>query len=191
MRRLFSTGRQSGRTSMFSKMLIRIGLIAVVGVAIWFFKSPQQAVIRPGAIAFSALQNEIRKVTYKTGAATLTAARAGAGGQFAIEVRYGDGRQEQRCGSSADLEGVLPRLVEIKAKRALTPQQVAAEFPVQAGVLTLEDQITAEPVEPFTVRMTKDRSSVALVYDNTAFEAALGATIFARLEAGCAELAAK
>ena len=86
---------------------------AVAGVAIWFFNSPQQAVIRPGSTAFSALQNEIRKVTYKTGTATLTAARADASGLFAIEVRYGDGRREQRCGSSADLEGVLPMLVEI------------------------------------------------------------------------------
>lgn len=58
-------------------------------------------------------------------------------------------------------------------------------------MLALEDQITAEPVEPFTVRMTKDRSSVALVYDNTAFEAALATKIFTRLEAGCAELAVK
>jgi hypothetical protein len=191
----YSTGRQSARMSMSSKTLIRIGMIglacAVAGAVAWRFTLPRQAAIRPGSTAFSALQDDIHKVTYKTRAATLTALRAGAGGRFAVDVRYGDGRQEQRCGSSADLEGVLPRLAEIKAKRALTLEQVAAEFPVQVGVLTLEDRITAEPVQPFTVYMTRDRSFVALVYDNTAFEAVLEPKIFVRLEAGCAELAAK
>ncbi|WP_198115926.1 hypothetical protein [Massilia rhizosphaerae] len=179
---------------MFSKTLIRIGMIgavcAVAG-AVWRFTLPQQAAIRSGSTAFSALQDGIHKVTYETRAAILTASRAGAGGRFAVDVRYGDGRPEQRCGSSADLDGVLPRLAEIKARRALTLEQVAAEFPVQVGVLTLEDRIAAEPVEPFTVYMTGDRSSVALVYDNTAFEAVLEPKIFVRLEAGCAELAAK
>ena len=195
MRGRCSTGRQSARMSMFSKTLIRIGVIgavcAVAGVAVWRFTFPQQAAIRSGSTAFSALQDGIHKVTYKTRAATLTASRDGAGGRFAVDVRYGDGRREQRCGSSADLDGVLPRLAEIKAKRALTLEQVAAEFPVQVGVLTLEDRIAAEPVEPFTVYMTGDRSSVALVYDDTAFEAVLEPKIFVRLEAGCAELAAK
>lgn len=190
-----STGRQSARMSMFSKTLIRIGMIgavcAVAGVAVWRCTLPQQAAIRPGSTAFSALQDDIHKVTYKTRAATLTALRAGAGGRFAVDVRYGDGRKERRCGSSTDLEGVLSRLAEIKAKRALTWEQVAAEFPVQAGVLTLEDRITSEPVQPFTVHMTRDRSSVALVYDNIAFEAVLEPRIFVRLEAGCDELAAK
>lgn len=190
-----STGRQSARMSMFSKALIRIGMIggvcAVAGVAVWRFTLPQQAVIRPGSTAFSALQDDIHKVTYKTPAATLTAVRTGAGGRFAVDVRYGDGRPEQRCGSSADLADVLPRLAAIKARRALALEQVAAEFPIQVGVLTLEDRIAAEPVEPFTVHMTRDRSSVALVYDNTAFEAVLEPRIFVRLEVGCAELAAK
>jgi hypothetical protein len=180
---------------MSSNARYRIGLIlvacAAAGAAVWTLNSkPRHSVIRPGSAAFSVADDGIRRITYRTGAMTLTARRAAAGG-FDVEVRYGDGREAQRCTSSPDLAGMLPGLAEITAKRELTPEQAAAEFPVPVGVLELEDQIAAEPIPPFTVRGSSARSSIALVYGDTAFEAALPPETFARLESGCSALGGK
>lgn len=165
---------------------LRIGLIvvALVGAAAFALK-PGSADIRPGSTAFSVEESGVRSITYRTAGMTLTARRAGNG--FAVTV-VRTGGAEQRCAVSSDLGGLLPGLIEIEAKRELTPEQAAGEFPVQLGTLVLEDGMANEPIPPFTVRATKDGSAVALAYQGTAFEAAMAPEMFAKLEAGCAAL---
>ncbi|TFW35780.1 hypothetical protein [Massilia horti] len=151
----------------------------------------RRATIEPGTTVFAAEDDGIRGLTYRAGTMTLIVKRDGQGGRFDVEVRYGDGRPGQHCDAPPDLSGMLPRLTEITAKRELTLEQAAAQFPVQAGILQLEDQVTAEPIPPFAVRATADRSAIALVYGDTAIEAAIDPKTFARLEEGCAALGGK
>lgn len=175
-------------TSPRFRIALILGACVLAGAAVFALKpGSRPAVIRPGSTAFSAQEDGIRTLTYRTTALALTARRAGAG--FAVTVVGSDGRPEQRCAVSGDLGGLLPRLVEIAAKRELTLEQAATEFPVQLGTLVLKDEIANEPIAPFTVRATKDGSAVALVYQGTAIEAAIAPETFARLGSGCAALA--
>jgi hypothetical protein len=148
----------------------------------------RSAQIRPGSTAFAAAPDGIRRVTYQTSALKLSAQRADGKDAFAIRTEYSDGRPPQQCSTSANLAGILPKLVEITAKRELTQRQVEADFPVMVGTLMLEDQIANEPIAPFDVHMRLDRSAVALVYSGTAIEANIRPEVFDRLAAGCAGL---
>jgi hypothetical protein len=152
---------------------------------------PTEVHIAPGTEVLSVQQDKIRKLTYKTGLMTLTATRLSEAGPFSVGVAYNDGRAAQQCQATPDLAGLLPALARITAKRQLAPQQAQAEFPLQLGTLVLEDQLRTEPIDPFVVRTKPDHSAVALLFSGTVIEAATAPATFARLEQGCAALAAK
>lgn len=175
---------------MFSNAHQRIGLMAgalvLAGAAALAFSSRSSDVeIKPGTEVLSTQEEGIRAITYRTAEMTL-AARRGSAGPFTVKIAYSDGRALEQCQASEDLGGLLPAFAKIEAKRQLTPQQVHDEFPVEAGTVEVEDQVD-EPISPFNVRLTRDRSALALVYDHTAVEADLAPVTFARLEAVCKE----
>jgi hypothetical protein len=152
---------------------------------------PAKVQIAPGTEVLSVQQDQIRKLTYKTATMTLTASRLSEATPFSVAITYGDGRATQKCRATSDLAGLLPVLARITAKRQLTPQQAAAEFPMQLGTLVLEDQLSTEPIDPFVVRAKPDHSAVALLFSGTAIEASTAPAIFSRLEEGCAVLSDK
>jgi hypothetical protein len=147
--------------------------------------------IRPGTEILSVKLESIRSLTYQTGAMTLTAQRANQSVPFAVRISYGDGRAEQRCETSPDMNGLLRGIATIIAIRQLTPKQAMADFPILLGTLKLGDQISNEPIEAFTVLATRNHSSVALLFESTAAETRLAPGIFANLQSGCAALQMK
>jgi hypothetical protein len=178
---------------MFSnRALIAVAATAAAAAAIAFvFSRTGQPAIAPGTEVLGVDADTLRSLTFRTGAMTLTARHNASRGAFEIEVTFSDRRPAQHCNASRDLAGVLPGLARIAARRQLTPQQVSAEFPVQVGTLTFEDQIASEPIGSYVVRATQDRSKVAMVFSGTAVETTTPSTAFTRLAQGCAALAAK
>lgn len=178
---------------MFSK---RVWITAVAisaaaaGVAFLSSRTGQPA-IAPGTEVLSVADDALRALTFRTGTMTLTARRSASTGSFAIEVAYSDRRPAQHCTASHDLAGSLTGLIRIAARRQLTPQQASAEFPVQIGTLTLEDEIGSEPIGPHLVRATQNRSVVAMVFSGVAVETTMSPAAFTKLEQGCAALAAR
>jgi hypothetical protein len=164
---------------------------AVIAAVVAVGGNSAQVSIAPGTAVLSVQDAAIRTLSYRTGTMALTARRSASMGAFTVEVTYTDGRPAQQCEAARDLTGLLPELVKITVKRQLTPQQALAEFPVQLGTLVLEDQIASEPINPFVVRATRDRSKVAMVFSGTAVEPTTSPAAFAKLDEGCAALAGK
>jgi hypothetical protein len=176
---------------MSSNARFRISLLAgacVLGAAALAVSTRHSAPeVQPGTTVLAVAEEGVRAVIYRAGAMTLTARRVGAG-PFDVHVTYSDGRAAQQCQVSQDLAGLLHDLSEIDARRQLTEKQLAGEFPLEVGILEVEDNV-GEPMSPFTVRMTKDRSAVALAYSGVAIEADVMPDVFVRLGKGCSELA--
>lgn len=176
---------------MSTSARFRIGLLAgacaVGAVALAVSARHREPIVQPGTTVLGVAEEGIRSITYRAGAMTLTARRVAAG-PFAVQVAYGDGRAKENCQVSDDLAGLLPDLGEIESRRQLTPQQLASEFPIEAGVLEMEDDVD-EPISPVAVRMTKDRSAVAVTFNGIAIEADMSPAVFDTLGRGCAGLA--
>jgi hypothetical protein len=164
---------------------------AVIAAVVGGGAGPVKVSIAPGTEVLSVQGEAIRMLSYRTSTMTLTARRSSSMGPFSVEVTYTDGRPAQHCRAARNLAGLLPELLTITARRQLTPQQALAEFPVQLGTLVFEDQVASEPIAPFVVRTTRDRSKVAMVFSGTAVEPATSPAAFAKLEKGCAALAGK
>lgn len=174
-------------TSVRFRISLLAGACAVGAVALAVSTRHREPIVQPGTTVLGVAEEGIRSITYRAGAMTLTARRVAAGA-FAVQVVYSDGRAQQQCQVSQDLAGLLPDLGEIEAKRQLTPQQLANEFPLEAGTVELEDDVD-EPISPLRVRMTKDRSAVAMAYNGIAIEADMSPAVFDKLGGGCAALA--
>lgn len=180
-----SSNAAAPRYGVWTAVAVCSAIVAGIAAIAGWHKPAQ---IDPGTEVLSVEDDSIRTVRYRTGAMTLTAWRNVDMGQFAVDVTYKDGRAAQHCESSTDLAGLLPGLVDIVAKRQLTPQQAVTEFPVLLGTLVLDDQIPSEPIEPITVRATQDRSRVAVVLKDAAVETTMAPAAFVQLSAGCSAL---
>jgi hypothetical protein len=171
-----------------SRVGLLLGASAVAGAVMFTIGSrSSEPEVEPGTTVLSIWEDGIRSIIYRTGTMTLTARRTDSG-PFEVHVTYNHGQTPRQCQASQDLAGLLPDLGEIKARRQLTPQEVADEFPLDAGIVELKDEVD-EPIPPLMARLTKDGSAVAVVYGHTAIEADITPDVFAKLGKGCAWLA--
>ncbi|ARU21735.1 hypothetical protein RSSE_c1314 [Ralstonia solanacearum] len=84
------------------------------------------------------------------------------------------------------LNGLLPGMATLTAKRQIPLDQVAVAFPKPLGRLEFRNRETVELISPVEFRTTAANSAVLAVFSGMAFEVAAPID-FQKLEALCAQ----
>ncbi|AKZ24994.1 MULTISPECIES: hypothetical protein [Ralstonia solanacearum species complex] len=165
-----------------------VGCLIGAGVAHWAFSAahPTSHVIDPGTDALSILDEEIMSITYATHRLTVTAQRTKPADRFAVQVTFSDGSPARQCIASPMLNGLLPGMATLTAKRQIPLDQVAVAFPKPLGRLEFRNRETVELISPVEFRTTATNSAVLAVFSGMAFEVAAPID-FQKLEALCAQ----
>lgn len=165
-----------------------VGCLIGAGVAHWAFSAshPTSHVIDPGTDALSILDEEIMSITYATHRLTVTAQRTKPADRFAVQVTFSDGSPARQCTASPMLNGLLPGMATLTAKRQIPLDQVAVAFPKPLGKLEFRNRETVEFISPVEFRTTATNSSVLAVFSEIAFEVAVPID-FQKLEGLCAK----
>lgn len=171
--------------------LIGVGLVSGVGLTIlsmdesgWWQKDSRT---EPGTSLFEADPAEVRLLTFSTDTMMLTAQRSKPGVRLAIQVTYTDDRPPLHCISSPDLDGVLSSLAVTKVKKRVNRKEIKTNYPIKLGYLEFQDEVIGEPIEPWTLFTTHDRSVIVVDQPSVTFETDISPTIIKRLESGCQE----
>jgi hypothetical protein len=161
------------------------GVTVGTGLAGWA-SSHVDGNIRKGATLMSLLPESVMSLTYATSLGTTTAQRSAPNAPFQILSTFADGRPVQRCSTAAaDMGERLDDLATLTARRGLSLEQRASEFPIQLGVIEVRDSTIAEPSGPVLVFTNKDRTAIAVIVDGHAAEVTLLAAKLEWLETAC------
>jgi hypothetical protein len=173
------------RPLIFGAGLFIAGVAVGAGLAGWA-PSRVDGNIRKGATLMSILPESVMSLTYATSLGMTTAQRSAPDVPFQILSTFADGRPVQRCSTAAaDMGELLDDLVTLTARRGLSLEERASEFPIQLGVIEVRDSTIAEPSGPVLVFTNKDRTAVAVIVDGHAAEVTLEAAKFEWLETAC------
>lgn len=140
--------------------------------------------IIPGTVVSGIVQDHVSALVFVTAKGTFTAQRSRVGGPFAVQLTFADGRPARHCTASPDLSGQLLNVSTFEAKRQLSFEARAKDFPVHVGNLFTQPQ-GREPGNVVMVYTNEQRSSVAVVFDRYAVELIAPPAAFDGLEAGC------
>jgi hypothetical protein len=162
------------------------GLVLGGALSSWA-STPTQLNIREGDTLASFFPNDVMALTYATPSGTTTVQRSTPGARFDVLSTFPNDRPAQRCTSSADLEGHLENLTTLTAHRGISLEQREREFPVQLGVIALQDTVIGEPPDPILVFANKDRTAIAVIVEGSAAEVTLKGEDLQWLEQTCAE----
>lgn len=173
-----------GRTRIFGAGLFVSGLTIGVALASWASVHTQEDVCR-GATLASVLPESVMSLTYVSPTGITTMQRAVPDAPFHILSTFSDGKPVQRCDMPAAIVERLKDLTTLTARRNLSSQQRASEFPVQLGVVEVRDTILAEPSGPVLIFANKERTAIAAMFDGRAAEVTLQASELAWLETAC------
>lgn len=179
---------------MKSYRLVGLMLLTAILTGIGYIYShglpgiPQRHEIAPGTEAFSVLPEEIMSLTFSTAGYKLNAQRSRPGAPFAVQITFANGRNLEQCQVSPDLAGQLEKLTTITVTRQLVPARLEVDFPTPIGLVEIRDRILPETLTALAFRASKDRSAVALSYEDYAVEVSTPATAFAKFDGGCKAL---
>jgi hypothetical protein len=176
--------RLTARPLVVGAGLFVSGLAVGAAIVAWA-SSPSRAEIREGGTLMSVLPETVMSLAYASPGATTTAQRSVPDTPFQILSTFADGRAAQRCSALADLEGRLDKLATLTARRGLSLEQRASEFPVQLGIIEVRDAVIGEPASPVLVFTNKNRTALAVVLDGRAAEVTLQAAELQWLETAC------
>ena len=140
--------------------------------------------ITPGTEFSGIAEDHVLMLSFMSERMIVTAQRSAAGGNFTMQATFADA-PNQYCTVPPDLGGQLGMLSSFVAKRQISFEDRAKEFPVYVGNLIVQPQ-GSEPTAPMMVFTNADRSSIAFIFDRYAAELTLPLAAFERLETGCA-----
>lgn len=143
--------------------------------------------IIPGPVSGIAAEH-VLLLTFTGTEAIFTAQRSRTGGEFSIQVTYADGRPARHCIAPPDLSGQLASLSSFKAKRQVSFEARAREFPVHLGNLYVQDS-GREPGNVVMFFTNEQGSSIAAVFDRYAAVVDMPVAALERLGDGCAMFA--
>lgn len=147
-------------------------------------------VVHPGDTLYELTPSLLTELDYDTRGRTLHAGRAGSESPFDIVVTNPGGTVIEKCRGGAVFEDAVRQLVHIRAKRSLSPEEVAAARALPSvtnGKLRMKDATNLEPLDWEMVVDPGARQVLALDGD-TGFELLLPFGVFESLAAGCAAL---
>lgn len=176
--------RLAARPLIFGVAMFLSGLAAGAAIASWA-SAPSRADIREGSTLVSFLPEAIMSLTYATPKGMTTAQRSTPGTPFHVLSTFANGLPAQRCTAPADMEGQLDKLATLTARRRLSLEQRASEFPVQLGVVEVRDSVIGEPAGPVLVFTNKNRTAIAVIVDGNAAEVTLEPAALQKLEVIC------
>jgi hypothetical protein len=146
--------------------------------------------VHPGDTLYELTPSLLTGVDYDTRGRHLHASRTGSESPFDIVVTDAGGMVIERCRGGAVFEEAVQKLVHIRAKRSLSPEEVfaARAFPLATnGKLRIQDTTNVEPLDWEMIVEPGARQVLAL-HGDTGFELLLPFGMFERLAAGCVAL---
>lgn len=164
--------------------LFAAGMIAGAALAPRVLAPAPVAVSRGDTLAGFA-PDAILVLTWATRNSMTTLQRSSRSARFHVQSTFADESPAQRCTAPADLGGHLARFVELKARRGLSHEQRAREFPVELGVLDIRDNVTGEPAVSATMFANPERSALAITLAGYAGELVLPIAELRWIEQAC------
>lgn len=168
--------------------LFAAGMIAGAALAPRVLAPAPVAVSRGDTLA-GFVPDTILSLTYTTRTGMTTLQRSSRGARFHVQSTFADERPAQRCTAAPDLGGHLHRFADWKARRGLTREQRARDFPVQLGVLDIRDSAGGEAPVSVGVFANRAQSSLAVTLDAYSGEVLLPIDELKWLERACDTLA--
>ena len=147
-------------------------------------------VVYPGDTLYELTPSLVTELDYDTRGRHLHAGRTGPEGPFDIVVTDLGGTVIEKCRGGAVFEDAVQKLVHIRAKRSLSPEEVSGARALPSatnGKLRIQDTTNVEPLDWEMIVEPGARQVLALDGD-TGFELLLPFGMFERLAAGCAAL---
>lgn len=103
-----------------------------------------------------------------------------------MQVTFSDGRKPQHCISTANLNGLLPLLSSIRAKRQIKSERFKIDYTLALAKIEMRDSNIVESMSPWYYRSKPDHSAIALEHEAYTVEVDTKISLFDKLNAGCA-----
>ncbi len=133
-------------------------------------KAPQGATKRGEHLVFSQTAENLRSLHWRHDEGSVVALRLRPGEVFDVLQRTDASPQARHCRVKADLNGLLPQLSEWVALRSLSESELKSEFPHDAGLLEMRDQMRLEALPILELWLSADRTRLAARMDGLIFE---------------------
>ncbi|HEX7672173.1 MAG TPA: hypothetical protein VF395_21405 [Polyangiaceae bacterium] len=147
-------------------------------------------VVHPGDTLYELTPSLLTGVDYDTRGRHLHASRTGTESPFDIVITDPGGSVIEKCRGGAVFEEAVQKLVPMRAKRSLSPEEVSAAraLPLATnGKLRVQDTTNAEPLD-WEMIVEPGVGQVLALRGDTGFELLVPFGVFERLAAGCVAL---